>query len=80
MLLKILMKVYSKKDNNEKIYIFISQTNIILNDYLSSNDRLSVFIYDKQYHIICPLLYKNKVDINNIYNDLMKHNASNLIQ
>ena len=43
--------------NMNKIDIFILQTKTILNDYLSFNERIAVFIYIKQYHIILPLIY-----------------------
>ena len=55
----------------DKIESYINQTTIILEDYLSSNDRLSVFIYTSQYKIICPLLYKNKIDLDNFTDDLI---------
>ena len=49
--------------NMNKIDTFILQTKTILNDYLSFNDRIAVFIYIKQYHIILPLIYKCQIDI-----------------
>ena len=39
--------------------------------YLSSNDRIAVFIYIKQYHIIQPLICKCFIDIKNFYKDLL---------
>ena len=66
---------YIKAENNDtnmnKIDAFILQTKTILNDYLSSNDRIAVFIYIKQYHIISPLVCKCKIDIKNFYKDLL---------
>ena len=66
---------YLKTENNDtnmnKIDAFILQTKTILNDYLSSNDRIAVFIYIKQYHIISPLVCKCKIDIKNFYKDLL---------
>ena len=59
------------KINTNKIEAFIDQTKTILNNYLSSNDRLGVFIYTKQYKIICPLMCKNQIDINNFSKDLI---------
>ena len=56
--------------NSNKIDAFIDQTKTILNNYLSCNDRLGVFIYIKNYKIICPLMCKNKIDINNFNKDL----------
>ena len=50
----------SKNINNSKIDSFIDQTKTILNNYLTSNDRLGVFIYTKQNQIICPLMCKKK--------------------
>jgi len=57
--------------NSNKVDAFIDQTKTILNNYLSSNDRLGVFIYTKQYQIICPLMCKNKIDIKNFCKDLI---------
>ena len=61
-----------KNDNNgEKINLFIDQTKIIIDDYLSNNDRLAVFIYKNQYQMVCPLMTKSKIDLNNFSKDLM---------
>jgi hypothetical protein len=60
----------SSNINNNKIDAFIDQTKTILNNYLSNNDRLGVFIYTKQYQIICPLMCKKQIDINNFSKDL----------
>ena len=60
----------SNNKNNNKIDSFIDQTKTILNNYLSNNDRLGVFIYTKQYQIICPLMCKKQIDINNFSKDL----------
>ena len=53
-----------------KIEYFIEQAKTTLQSILN-NDRLGVFIYTKEYKIICPLKYKNEIDINNFYNDLI---------
>ena len=58
-------------NNTDKIDAFIDQTKTILDDYLSSNDHLGVFIYMNQYQIICPLIGKNEIDINNFSKDLI---------
>ena len=50
---------------------FIDQTNIILNNYLSNNDKLGVFIYTKGQNIICPLMYKKNIDIKGFAKDLL---------
>ena len=69
--------IYNNKleDNfNNKTYIidrFIEQTQIILNTYLSNNDRLCVLIYIDEYKIICPLMDVNKIDINSFSKDLI---------
>ena len=69
--------IYNNKleDNfNNKTYIidrFIEQTQIILNTYLSNNDRLCVLIYIDEYKIICPLMNVNKIDINSFSKDLI---------
>ena len=69
--------IYSNTDNNKTyndiIDTFISQTKIILDDYLSPNDRFSLFIYTKQYYIICPLMHKCEVDIKILSQDLDKY-------
>ena len=68
--------VYFKTDNSDdKIQSFILNTKTIINNYLSSNDRLSVFIYKKQYYIICPLLYKKQIDMNNFSKDLINYKS-----
>ena len=66
---------YIKTENNDsninKIDTFIQQTKTILNNYLSSNDRIAVFIYIKQYHIVLPLICKCLIDIKNFHKDLI---------
>ena len=66
--------LYNNDSNNSanKADSFIDQTKTILNNYLISNDRLGVFIYTNQYKIICPLMCKKQIDINNFSQDLMK--------
>ena len=59
------------KSNYDKIDSFIDQTKTILDKYLSSNDRLGTFIYKTQYQIICPLVSKNKIDIESFSKDLI---------
>ena len=61
----------NNNSSNNKVDAFIDQTKNILNNYLSSNDRLGVFIYTKQYQIICPLMCKMKIDIKNFSKDLI---------
>ena len=61
----------NNENNIQKIDAFIDQTKTILDNYLSSNDRLSVFIYTNQYKIICPLIGKNHIDINSFSKDLI---------
>ena len=46
---------------------------MILNNYLSSYDRFSVFIYTNEYHIICPLMSINKIDIKSFSKDLINY-------
>ena len=60
--------IYSK---TYKIDIFIEQTILILNNYLSINDRFSTFIFTNKYQIICPLMHVNKIDMNNFSKDLI---------
>ena len=71
-LILIDFNIYDQEiNNNNKIDAFIDQTKTILNSYLSSNDRLAVFIYTKQYQIICPLMTKKRIDIKNFSKDLI---------
>ena len=64
--------IYNEKQNNiDKINSFIDQTIIILDNYLSRNDRFGVFIHKNQYQIICPMQSKYKIDLNNFTNDLI---------
>ena len=71
-LILIDFNIYMNESNNlNKIDSFIDQTKTILNNYLSSNDRLGVFIYTNQYQIICPLMCKNQIDITNFLKDLI---------
>ena len=72
---------YNQNNDNviniiNKIESFIDQTKTVLDDYLSNNDRFGVFIYTNQYQIICPLLNKNKIDINNFSKDLIYYKKS----
>ena len=63
-------------NNTDKIDSFIDQTKTILDDYLSSSDHLGVFIYTNQYQIICPLIGKNEIDVNNFSKDLLYYKKS----
>ena len=70
--------IYDKKEDNlynksENIDLFIDETIIILNNYLSSNDRLAVLIYSNIYQIICPLIRVNEIDNNSFSKDLMNY-------
>ena len=69
---------FNVKNNIEKINIFIDQTKTILDNYLSSNDRLAVFIYKTQYQIICPLMAKNEIDSNNFSKDLSYYHKNTI--
>ena len=62
-----------QQSSTDKIESYINQTKKILEEYLSINDRLCVFIYSSQYKIICPLLSKNEIDLDNFYNDLISY-------
>ena len=65
---KIEKNIQSKK---LKIDAFAEETITILNDYLSSNDRLSVIVYKNKYRIICPLMKVNNIDNDNFSKDLI---------
>ena len=60
--------LYKKSDN---IDLFIDETKLILNNYLSPNDRLSVLIYLEQHRMLCPLMSVNKIDNNSFLKDLI---------
>ena len=67
--------IYHKKEGKSntkiiKIDAFIEQTIVILNNYLSNNDRLCVIIYEDNYNIICPLLCVNQIDNESFSKDL----------
>ena len=68
--------IYNKNEYNSstktyKIDAFIDETILILNNYLSSSDRLGVLIYSNSYQIICPLMPVNKIDNKNFSKDLI---------
>lgn len=81
----IILIDFNKYNNNQnedlntikyKVDRFIDQTIIILNNYLSLNDRFGVFIYTKDYHIICPLINVNEIDTNSFSKDLMQYKST----
>jgi len=77
-LILIDFNIYNKNENNletknYKLDAFIDETILILNNYLSSSDRLSVLIYSNNYHIICPLMPVNKIDNTNFSKDLITY-------
>ena len=74
-ILLIDFNIYSNSQNNDKINFFINQTKTIFDNYLSPNDRLSVFIYKKQYHIINPFLHINQIDIKSFTKDLINYKS-----
>ena len=65
--------------NNQlnNIDLFIENTTLISNNYLSSYDRLAVFIHSNEYHLICPLMRMNKIDLNNLSKDLIYFKKNN---
>ena len=56
-----------------KIDSFIEQTQLILNTYLSKNDRFCVLVYTDEYKMICPLMKVNQIDINIFSKDLIQY-------
>ena len=62
-------------DLNKNVYIidllFLEKINIILNDYLSTSDRLCVLIYFDKYQIACPLMEVNNIDSNTLSKELL---------
>ena len=63
-------KVGNLNSKTIKIDAFIEQALVILNNYLSINDRLCLIIYENDFKIICPLMCVNKIDIEHISKDL----------
>ena len=68
--------LYSKKEKNlnidtSNINSFIEETILILNYYLSTNDRFGVAIYENDYQIICPLMRVDKIDNESFSKDLI---------
>ena len=78
-LILIDFNIYNKIEKNlddklNKINSFIEETKLIINNYLSINDRLCVLIYsDINYKIICPLIYINELDKENFSKDLINY-------
>ena len=75
-LILIDFNIYNNQDDNlftktYKIDTFVEQTIIILNNYLSTHDRLGVLIYTNEYQIICPLMRVDKIDVNSFSKDLI---------
>ena len=74
--------IYNKKEKNNlnikasNIDSFLDETILILNYYLSINDRFGVLIYKNDYQIICPLMRVDKIDIESFSKDL-KNKAFN---
>ena len=70
--------IYNKEEKNitvkiSRIDAFVEETIVILNNYLSNNDRLGVLIYKNDYKIICPLMKVNEIDNDNFSKDLIYH-------
>ena len=69
---------YEGKEGNlnnksENIDLFIDETILILNNYLSLHDRFAVIIYSNLYQIICPLMRVNEIDNNSFSKDLINY-------
>ena len=69
----------NKEKHSDRIDAFISQTNVILNNYLSLKDRLGVIVYMDQYQIICPLMHKYEIDIKSFSKDLSYYKKINFL-
>ena len=69
----------NKEKHSDRIDAFISQTNVILNNYLSLKDRLGVLVYMDQYQIICPLMHKYEIDIKSFSKDLSYYKKINFL-
>ena len=77
-LILIDFNLYNNNEDNfytktYKLDVFIDETISIVNNYLSGYDRLSVFIFTSEYHILCPLMYINEIDINSFSKDIMNY-------
>ena len=76
--------IYNKNEKNisqktSKIDSYVEETIIILNNYLSNDDRISVITYSNDYKIICPLMIIKEIDNENFSKDLIycKNNSYN---
>ena len=70
--------IYNAKDESSSIKrniidSFIEESLIIINNYLSSLDRLGLITYTNDYKIIYPLIYTNQIDAENISKDLNRY-------
>ena len=75
-LIMIDFNLYQDQEDNlytktYKIDVYIEQIKMILNNYLSRNDKVGILIYTDEYQIVCPLMRINKIDINSFFNDLI---------
>ena len=73
--------IYNTKEDNlliksTKIDYFIEETFVILNNYLSENDRISILIYRTEYKIICPLISVFEIDNENLSKDIIDYKNS----
>ena len=73
------LNLVNKEKHSDRIDAFISQTNVILNNYLSLKDRLGVLVYMDQYQIICPLMHKYEIDIKSFSKDLSYYKKINFL-
>ena len=60
-------------NKSENIDLFIDETILILNNYLSLHDRFAVVIYSNLFQIICPLMKVNEIDNNSFSKDLINY-------
>ena len=71
--LKDVLIILDCKYTNESTFsLYKDEIKNIFKNYLSPKDRISIFLIRENYKIICPMAQKNKIDIENLSNELDK--------
>ena len=66
--------------NESRIDSFIEESKVILNNYLSLNDKFGLLIYLDDYKIICPLTNVEKIDNNIFSKDILEYKNNKKIE
>ena len=66
--------------NESRIDSFIKESKVILNNYLSLNDKFGLLIYLDDYKIICPLTNVEKIDNNIFSKDILEYKNNKKIE